>query len=129
MRIAALCLAAFITITACNNEPATPPEEELAGNEQPQAALALKPAPAAPVAADPATTDPAQQEALMTPPANLVRCPEQRPQMCTMEYMPVIGWQEDGATQEYANKCAACADGAVVGYLPAQPTAAAEPAQ
>ncbi|MBQ1782181.1 MAG: hypothetical protein II007_00850 [Gammaproteobacteria bacterium] len=58
------------------------------------------------------------QEALMTPPANLVLCPEVRPEICTMEYMPVMGWLEDGSTQKYANKCGACADGAVVGYLP-----------
>lgn len=128
MRIAALCLAALIALTACGNDANNQPDGEQLDEQPPQAGLSLKPAPAAPVAADPATTDPAHQEALMTPPANLVRCPEQRPQMCTMEYMPVIGWQEDGATQEYANKCGACADGAVVGYLPAPPPENAEAA-
>ena len=123
MRIAALCFTALfsfstlLTLTACGNDAAPQPEDDLIDEQQ--AALSLKPAQTPAIEAEPATIDPAQQEALMTPPEHLVPCPEQRPQNCTMEYLPVTGWQEDGAPQEYGNKCSACADEAVVGYLAA----------
>ena len=45
-------------------------------------------------------------------------CPEQRPQVCTMEYMPVCALLESGRKKEYASACNACADGDVISYTP-----------
>lgn len=116
-----LIIVALTLLAGCDpqaDQPAPVADEPpLAATEAPP--LELKPTPQQPVD-DKAATDPETQEALMTPPANLVLCPSVRPEICTMEYMPVMGWLEDGSTQEYANKCGACADGAVVGYLPAE---------
>lgn len=114
-----LMIAALTLLAGCNlqaTDPA-PAAEEATVTETEVPPLELKPAPQK-LVDDKAATDPEMQEALMTPPENLVLCPSVRPEICTMEYMPVLGWLEDGSTQEYANKCGACADGAVVGYLP-----------
>jgi hypothetical protein len=51
------------------------------------------------------------------PPPNL--CADPRPQVCTMEYLPVCAIQETGVKKTYASACNACADIAVVSYLPA----------
>ena len=116
-----LMIAALTLLAGCDPQAADPaPAAEEATVTAPEVPpLELKPTPQKAVD-DKAATDPEMQEALMTPPENLVLCPEVRPELCTMEYMPVMGWLEDGSTQEYANKCGACADGAVVGYLPAE---------
>lgn len=47
-----------------------------------------------------------------------IACRDPRPMVCTMEYMPVCAELGDGAEQEYASKCNACADIAVVAYRP-----------
>jgi hypothetical protein len=48
----------------------------------------------------------------------LTQCPEPRPQVCTMEYAPACGTLSSGGNKEYASGCNACADDAVVGYMP-----------
>jgi hypothetical protein len=50
-------------------------------------------------------------------PAGMVYCPEVRPEICTMEYDPVLGFKANGESAEYSNKCTACSDTEVVGYI------------
>ncbi len=40
-----------------------------------------------------------------------------RPEVCTQEYVPVCGQREDGTRKTYGNKCDACADQAVRGFV------------
>jgi hypothetical protein len=60
---------------------------------------------------------------------SLIACPEQRPQVCTMDYRPVCATRDTGIRcvttpcpsseqKTYSNGCSACADQAVVGYIP-----------
>lgn len=55
-------------------------------------------------------------------------CPEQRPQICTREYMPVCATRDAGVRcltapcpsreqKTYSNGCEACADNKVLGYI------------
>ena len=59
---------------------------------------------------------------------NVKPCPEQRPQMCTREYMPVCATRDTGVRcvttpcpsseqKTYSNGCEACADKKVLGYI------------
>jgi hypothetical protein len=66
-----------------------------------------------------AVPEPQQTEQTETSP-NLVQCTEPRPQMCTMEYLPVCADLRDGTRRTYASGCVACADADVVGYRPDQ---------
>ena len=43
-------------------------------------------------------------------------CPDERPQMCTMDYRPVCGTTESGELKTYSNACGACSDVTVRGY-------------
>ncbi len=43
-------------------------------------------------------------------------CIEPRPQICTMQYMPVCATLGDGSTKTYATDCSACSDAKVVSY-------------
>ena len=43
-------------------------------------------------------------------------CIDPRPQVCTMNYLPVCGILEDNSKKTYSNACSACSDGNVVGY-------------
>ena len=43
-------------------------------------------------------------------------CPDERPQMCTMDYHPVCGTTASGELKTFANACAACSDTTVRGY-------------
>ena len=53
------------------------------------------------------------------PSSSLVtRCPEMRPQVCTMEYAPVCANLAGGGTREYSSACNACADDVVAAYVP-----------
>jgi hypothetical protein len=45
------------------------------------------------------------------------QCPEQRPQMCTLEYAPVCAFLENKQRKEFSNGCSACSDSTVVGYI------------
>jgi hypothetical protein len=40
-----------------------------------------------------------------------------RTEVCTREYMPVCGTLTDGSQRSYSNKCVACSDQAVRGYV------------
>ncbi|WP_373568214.1 hypothetical protein [Marinimicrobium sp. ABcell2] len=46
-----------------------------------------------------------------------VKCPEQRPEMCTHEYRPVCGMANEDEWRTYGNACVACADENVKGYV------------
>ncbi len=43
-------------------------------------------------------------------------CPQQRPQLCTMDYQPVCAQTQDKTNKTYANGCNACAEQQVVSY-------------
>jgi hypothetical protein len=43
-------------------------------------------------------------------------CPEPRPELCTMNYLPVCAQRKDGAFKSYANGCTSCTDTEVIGY-------------
>lgn len=70
-----------------------------------------------------------QQSAPAPEPQNtLTQCPDQRPQMCTMDYRPVCATRDTGVRcvttpcpsseqKTYSNGCSACADPAVIGYI------------
>ena len=45
-----------------------------------------------------------------------VKCPEVRPEMCTMDYNPVCGSLSDGSLITYSNGCNACSDPKVISY-------------
>jgi len=52
-------------------------------------------------------------------PDNARACPEPRPQMCTMDYRPVIGLDQSGNTLgEYSNACSGCAKEGVAYTVP-----------
>lgn len=78
-------------------------------------------------AEDKTTTIPAQEETSMPDqqadsdmpafPAEMAYCPDVRPEVCTMEYDPVLGFKANGESMEYGNKCSACSDAEVVGYI------------
>ena len=45
-----------------------------------------------------------------------ILCEEPRPEICTMEYVPVCGKLIDGSLKTYSNGCNACSDKKVKGY-------------
>ena len=51
-------------------------------------------------------------------PINTTACPEERPEICTMDYTPVCASDKDSHLKTYANACAACANSEVVSYVP-----------
>lgn len=46
----------------------------------------------------------------------LIQCISPKPQICTREYRPVCGFEEDGNHQSYSNACTACASPDVISY-------------
>ena len=58
----------------------------------------------------------APEEEIKIESAGLIICPEPRPQICTMNYLPVCGQLQDGSFKTYSNGCGSCSDSAVVGY-------------
>ena len=62
--------------------------------------------------------NPSSQEAPEAPPA--AQCTEPRPQICTMEYLPVCARLADGSQTTYASGCSACADTAVLSHIPGE---------
>jgi len=49
---------------------------------------------------------------------NRTTCPENRPQVCTMDYTPVCGVHNDNSTKTYSNACGACSNPKVISYVP-----------
>lgn len=47
-------------------------------------------------------------------PEQATLCPQERPQMCTMDYMPACGYKSATEFKTYSNACGACADTQVV---------------
>jgi len=41
-------------------------------------------------------------------------CIEPRPEMCTMDYQPVCGFDKDHNSKTYSNRCVACSNERVV---------------
>lgn len=69
-----------------------------------------------------------QQEAPVGQTTAFTQCPEQRPQICTMDYRPVCATRDTGARcvttpcpsteqKTYSNACSACTDAKVIGYI------------
>lgn len=48
---------------------------------------------------------------------NQVNCSEPRPEICTMDYQPVCGFNSDNSSKTYSNACVACSDKEVVKYI------------
>jgi len=44
-------------------------------------------------------------------------CPEERPQICTLDYRPVCAILANGSRQEYSNGCNACSVPEVVSFV------------
>ncbi len=65
----------------------------------------------------PADPTPQQSQETGSSP-NVIQCTEPRPQMCTMEYLPVCANLRDGTKRTYASGCVACSDANVVSYRP-----------
>lgn len=45
-----------------------------------------------------------------------VVCKDPRPEMCTMNYLPVCGISSDNSEKTYSNGCTACSHPEVIGY-------------
>ena len=45
-----------------------------------------------------------------------VICPEERPEICTMQYEPVCAKLMNNTLQTYSNSCSACADKQAIAY-------------
>lgn len=50
-------------------------------------------------------------------PVNKISCSNPRPEICTMEYKPVCGFNSDNSSKTYSNACTACSDKKVVTYI------------
>jgi hypothetical protein len=44
-------------------------------------------------------------------------CSEPRPEMCTMDYKPVCGFDKNNNSKTYSNACSACSNKQVVTYI------------
>ena len=53
---------------------------------------------------------------ISSPEDNFISCGEKRPEICTMEYVPVCAELDDGSRKTYSNACSACSDIEVVRY-------------
>jgi len=71
------------------------------------------------------TSDPQKK----APKTEATQCPEQRPQICTREYLPVCATRDTGIRcvtapcpsseeETYGNACSACGDPKVIRYRP-----------
>ena len=47
-------------------------------------------------------------------------CMDPRPQICTMEFVPVCGVRDGGEKESFPNGCGACSNQGIVGYLPGE---------
>ena len=51
------------------------------------------------------------------PGTNAEFCTDPRPEVCTLDYTPVCGTDNNGATETYSNACGACSTLEVVSYI------------
>ncbi|GEM_PF-428900 len=58
-----------------------------------------------------------QQFPPQTQPLNQLDCFDPRPEICTMDYQPVCGFNLDNRSKTYSNACSACSDKEVVKYI------------
>jgi len=49
--------------------------------------------------------------------SELEMCVDPRPQICTMEYVPVCGVRDGGEKESFPSGCGACSNNEIVGYL------------
>ncbi len=61
----------------------------------------------------PPTTNPTPSTDL----AGYTECKDPRPEICTMEYMPVCAYGSNGTNYTAGNKCSACGDKGITGYV------------
>ena len=50
-------------------------------------------------------------------PVNYISCSGPRPEICTMDYQPVCGFNLDNSSKTYSNACTACSDKEAVKYI------------
>jgi len=48
---------------------------------------------------------------------NKLVCKNPRPEICTMNYLPVCGFDSNNKSRTYSNACGACSDKNVVSYI------------
>ncbi len=48
--------------------------------------------------------------------SHLTDCPTERPQVCTMIYVPVCATERGGQLRSYSSDCTACSHEEVIGY-------------
>ncbi|WP_174484025.1 hypothetical protein [methanotrophic endosymbiont of Bathymodiolus puteoserpentis (Logatchev)] len=48
--------------------------------------------------------------------SDLSDCSEPRPEICTMIYRPVCGFDKNDQSKTYSSDCTACSDAEVIGY-------------
>lgn len=58
----------------------------------------------------------AETKDIKTSESKVTVCKEPRPQICTMEYLPVCATKKDATEKTYATGCTACSDKNVVNY-------------
>ncbi len=52
------------------------------------------------------------------PQTKTTTCTEPRPEICTMQYLPVCASLKDASVKTYSSGCSACSDASVVSYMP-----------
>jgi len=50
-------------------------------------------------------------------PLNQISCADPRPEICTMDYQPVCGFNSDNSSKTYSNACTACSHKKVIKYI------------
>lgn len=50
------------------------------------------------------------------PDVELIQCTSPKPQVCTREYRPVCGFENDGDLKTFSNSCTACSSPKVTSY-------------
>ena len=58
-----------------------------------------------------------QQHDALTGKQKQTICTDPRPQVCTMDYLPVCAERKDGSLKTYSNGCTSCSDPEVIGYV------------
>ena len=50
-------------------------------------------------------------------PVNQITCSEPRPEVCTLHFQRVCGFNSDNSSKTYPNACSACSNKEVVNYI------------